>query len=585
MTAGNRNNDNKNCKDLRELLSPYIEGELTEEDTRALELHLEECPACLKELDLIRKTVGALRDMPQVPPPPEIMAKVKEHLHRRRAWLPRWGEWFDLSRTGALARAAAVVIVLGVILIVQQRFPGLKREGTHVSTPRMVPSEPGIRPSYPPEEKAPLVSPEKAAPDHVAEPAKAEPDIEKPAVAKPPMDKRTADTDQPPKAEKPVGRHIGRQPEIKTPEPELDTSAEIMMEYHETVKPPAAPPPAVVVPREEKAEGISPPRPEAEETADRESAEKMARGARAPESAPAVDSLGQLSPQTAAGEDQRAETEKQAIREWGRTSGPVLKDDVKTAPQAVAEGKVEELAAPSTEKPAIKKGPRDGGGPFTVESQPPPPAPPPGALGLKSKLPASRLKSIKRKDFFAGEERAAAPLVQEEDHYRPADENIRASVPEPDGEAGKEARSSLAEISRSAADGQRQRTYSEAETAPPPYWTGADLIVLLEVPAAYDYSTHLDGRIVRSGGKVGGVNPLAVADYLRIARLMGPVAGKYKPAGSTINVSFPAGGLLRFLDSMPEETPVRIIDSYSPTHAKISEVTQNVLLVPVLRSP
>jgi anti-sigma-K factor RskA len=59
-----------------ELLGPYVLGELTAEEERGLERHLEGCPECRNELESIRHTHELLRKGAATAPPPELKDRV-----------------------------------------------------------------------------------------------------------------------------------------------------------------------------------------------------------------------------------------------------------------------------------------------------------------------------------------------------------------------------------------------------------------------------------------------------------------------------------------------------------------------------
>ena len=92
-----------------ELLGPYVLGELSAEEERELERHLEECSRCRHELDRVRQTHNLLRELAANEPPAElkgrVLAQVRDETPARSggAW------WFWVSAAAALV----VVAVLG----------------------------------------------------------------------------------------------------------------------------------------------------------------------------------------------------------------------------------------------------------------------------------------------------------------------------------------------------------------------------------------------------------------------------------------------------------------------------------------
>jgi anti-sigma-K factor RskA len=98
---------------FKELLGSYLLGELTVEEERGLERHLERCSECRRELDRIRQTHNLLRQLAANEPPAElksqVLAQVSDEIPARSAG----GWWFWSSAAAALL----VVAVLSVGLI------------------------------------------------------------------------------------------------------------------------------------------------------------------------------------------------------------------------------------------------------------------------------------------------------------------------------------------------------------------------------------------------------------------------------------------------------------------------------------
>ncbi len=84
---------------FEELLGAYLLGELTVEEERGLERHLEECSRCRSEMDRVRQTHEHLRKLAASEPPPELKARV---LAQVRSELPARsiGGWWLLGFGG-----------------------------------------------------------------------------------------------------------------------------------------------------------------------------------------------------------------------------------------------------------------------------------------------------------------------------------------------------------------------------------------------------------------------------------------------------------------------------------------------------
>jgi anti-sigma-K factor RskA len=95
----------------REVLGPYVLGELSTQEVRELERHLSECFECQRELDDVRWAHQQLREMTAVSPPPELKGRVlssKGPTHTAGSQR-RWKAWIP-------AAALALAVLLGGVL-------------------------------------------------------------------------------------------------------------------------------------------------------------------------------------------------------------------------------------------------------------------------------------------------------------------------------------------------------------------------------------------------------------------------------------------------------------------------------------
>jgi anti-sigma-K factor RskA len=92
------------------LLSSYLLGELTVEEERELERHLEECPECRRELARARQTHDLLRHLAANEPSTELKGRVLAQVRGEMPTRSGGGWWFWVSAAAALL----VVAVLGV---------------------------------------------------------------------------------------------------------------------------------------------------------------------------------------------------------------------------------------------------------------------------------------------------------------------------------------------------------------------------------------------------------------------------------------------------------------------------------------
>ena len=99
-----------NCKQACEQLSEYIDGELDEQSRCALEEHLAGCEACRDELEGLRRTVAAVKNLPTVPAPEELSSRILAAIPARAKERP-----LRLRMFKALAVAAVVVLAFGIV--------------------------------------------------------------------------------------------------------------------------------------------------------------------------------------------------------------------------------------------------------------------------------------------------------------------------------------------------------------------------------------------------------------------------------------------------------------------------------------
>ena len=65
-----------NCAEFEELLSAYLEGELSPEENRSIVAHLTACPSCASLAATLKDTLEALDGFPEVEPSPALMKKL-----------------------------------------------------------------------------------------------------------------------------------------------------------------------------------------------------------------------------------------------------------------------------------------------------------------------------------------------------------------------------------------------------------------------------------------------------------------------------------------------------------------------------
>ena len=91
---------------LRDLLSAYMDGQVSESDARQVETHLSECEACRWELGTLRATIGLLRELPELAAPRSFTFAEAPV----RAAMP------PIVWTGRLATCVAALLLVALLL-------------------------------------------------------------------------------------------------------------------------------------------------------------------------------------------------------------------------------------------------------------------------------------------------------------------------------------------------------------------------------------------------------------------------------------------------------------------------------------
>ena len=119
------------------LLGPYVLGELTADEERELEQHLEECPSCWAELSVVWGTHNALREAAASGPPPELkaltLARAKAEGSGRAGY--GWKLWVPV------AAALLVAAVLGTGLL--RTITNDSSPGVHLAPTALAPNAGG----------------------------------------------------------------------------------------------------------------------------------------------------------------------------------------------------------------------------------------------------------------------------------------------------------------------------------------------------------------------------------------------------------------------------------------------------------
>jgi len=104
---------------IEEMLSAYIDGELSASEVELVERHLKECATCARNLETLRATVELVRQLPRVPAPRSFTITPAVQPLRLK---PRWGYAYLRGATALVA--ILLVIALSVDILSQQFLVG-----------------------------------------------------------------------------------------------------------------------------------------------------------------------------------------------------------------------------------------------------------------------------------------------------------------------------------------------------------------------------------------------------------------------------------------------------------------------------
>jgi len=230
----------KACNQIQELLSLFLEGETSPEETRHITEHLSSCQECKKALEELKKTVELVKNLDEVEPPPFFTQKIMAHVREEAALSRVTGHG---SRVTAIisrlffplhikipVQAFALVLVVGLVFLVYRSIePEIKLSSTPTET-----ATPALKDEVGQERKKAIPAIQ-AAPKEA--PLKGQVDVSEPAR------KEEAAVPTAPPREKVMEKKSEVLAEKPSPEPSI-AFAPAPKESAQLQKAPAAPPPA-----------------------------------------------------------------------------------------------------------------------------------------------------------------------------------------------------------------------------------------------------------------------------------------------------------------------------------------------------
>jgi anti-sigma factor RsiW len=108
-----------NCDQSKQLLQPYVDGELAANESAQVEQHLRQCLGCALERDGVRQLQTAIQNhVPYFRAPGELRRRIKDQLRRRqertKVDAKPWWHWNFLAAAGTGALAACLALFLSI---------------------------------------------------------------------------------------------------------------------------------------------------------------------------------------------------------------------------------------------------------------------------------------------------------------------------------------------------------------------------------------------------------------------------------------------------------------------------------------
>lgn len=112
-----------NCREARELISPWIDGMISESEEKALSAHMERCIPCKEEATELRHVLAALRKSAAEPvlPPPDFAENIMKRLREEEKVVPFPRRVFGLPLKTA-AMAASLFFLMGMNGLVVRNY-------------------------------------------------------------------------------------------------------------------------------------------------------------------------------------------------------------------------------------------------------------------------------------------------------------------------------------------------------------------------------------------------------------------------------------------------------------------------------
>lgn len=108
------------CERFEELLSAYLEGEVSPEVKREMDAHMASCLACAKLLTVFRETQEALKSFPELEPGPALMARLYAIPEKKSFFQPVFDFLLRPSLQPVFAALSALFIAISFVFFLPQ---------------------------------------------------------------------------------------------------------------------------------------------------------------------------------------------------------------------------------------------------------------------------------------------------------------------------------------------------------------------------------------------------------------------------------------------------------------------------------
>ena len=107
------------CHKMEVLLSCYLDGELSSEQSEQVTQHLNECSSCAQEYRTLRKNQLVLASLTRKEPSSEVWDKIQKRVvtDKAAALLPSRRIWPAVRRVVLLAASIAVLLFFGIVAV------------------------------------------------------------------------------------------------------------------------------------------------------------------------------------------------------------------------------------------------------------------------------------------------------------------------------------------------------------------------------------------------------------------------------------------------------------------------------------